>query len=114
MAGAVFGIQSLPTGITEPEDCAIQSIDIEETVDRSSYRNKEGVTIALVPHKLKTISATVNLKGKVALTGVAAGAFTEGTLKVVSSKFGETVDDVPSSTIAYKAYESVETEGGDE
>lgn len=107
MAGAIFAIQSLPTGITEPADCAIQSISIKKSVNHSSYRDKGGVTVALIPHKLLTAEVSVELKGKVSLSTVVAGAFTEGTLKQLSAKFTETVEDVPSSSISYKSYASV-------
>jgi hypothetical protein len=41
------------------------------------------------------------------LSSVTAGAFTEGTLKLVSAKFTESVDDVPEGSQTFKAYESI-------
>lgn len=102
-----FSVSTLPTGVTAPTDCALQSVEIKESADKSSYRDASGVTVGLIPHPLKTTEVTLEVKGKVPLTGVIAGAFTEGTLKQVSAKFSETVDDVPSGSITYKAYETI-------
>ncbi len=105
--GATFAIASLPSGTSAPSDCAIQSVETKESVDKSTYRSGEGVTVGAIPHKLKTTEVTLEFKGKVPLTGVTDGAFTQGTLKQVSAKFTETVDDVPSGSLVYKAYEGI-------
>jgi hypothetical protein len=104
---ASFGINALPSGTAAPSDCAIQSTETKESVDKSTYRDGNGVTIGAIPHKLKTTEVNLEFKGKVPLAGVTPGAFTEGTLKLVGAKFSETVDDVPSGTLNYKAYEGI-------
>jgi hypothetical protein len=104
---ATFAISSLPSGTSAPADCAIQSVETKESVDKSTYRDGTGVTVGAIPHKLKTTEVTLEFKGKVPLSGVTAGAFTEGTLKLVGAKFSETVDDVPSGTQTYKTYEGI-------
>lgn len=103
---ASFAITSLPSGTSAPADCAIQSIETKESVDKSTYRDGTGTTVGAIPHRLKTTEVSLEFKGKVPLAGVTPGAFTEGTLKLMSAKFSETVDDVPSGTLAYKAYGS--------
>ena len=104
---ATFGASSLPAGVSAPADCAVQSVEVKESAEQSTYRDGSGVTVGLIPHKLKTTEVTLELKGKVPLTGITAGAFVEGTLKQVSAKFTESVDDVPSGTITFKTYSSI-------
>jgi hypothetical protein len=104
---ATFGASTLPTGVTAPTDCAVQSVEVKESADNSQYRDGSGVTAGLVPHKLMTTEVVLEVKGKVPLTGVTAGAFTEGTLKQVGAKFSETVDDVPSGSLTYKSYATI-------
>jgi len=104
---ATFGASTLPAGVTAPTDCAVQSVEVKESADNSQYRGGDGVTAAIVPHLLKTTEVTLELKGKVPLTGVTAGAFTEATLKQVAAKFSETVDDVPSGSVTFKAYATI-------
>lgn len=104
---ATFGTGTLPTGAALPADCALQSVEVKESAEVSTYRDGSGVTIGVIPHKLKTTEVTLEVVGKPALSGVTAGAFTEGTLKIVSAKFSESVDGPPSGTVTYKAYESI-------
>jgi hypothetical protein len=104
---ATFGAATLPGSLSVPTDCAVQSVEVKESADKSRYRGGDGVSVGLVPHKLKTTEVTINLKGKVPLSSVTAGAFTEGTLKLVSAKFTESVDDVPEGSQTFKAYESI-------
>jgi hypothetical protein len=101
---ATFGASTLPAGVTLPTDCAVQNFSDKESADKSSYRDGAGVTVGLVPHKLISREVSLNVKGKVPLTGITAGAFTEGTLKKVSAKFKESVDDVPEGSETYKTW----------
>lgn len=110
---ATFAIPSLPSGVAAPADCAIQSVETKETVESSTYRDQNGVTAGVIPHKLKTTETTIDAVGRPLLVGVVAGAFTEGTLKQISAKFSENVDGPPSGTVVYKAYESISDGGGD-
>lgn len=87
----------------------MQSVETKETVENSTYRDQNGVTVGVIPHKLLTREVTMELVGRPPLTGVIAGAFTEGTLKQMGGKFAENVDGPPSGTLSYKTYESVST-----
>ncbi len=87
----------------------MQSVETKETVENSTYRDQNGVTVGVIPHKLRTREVTPGVIGRPPLTGVIAGAFTEGTLKLMSAKFTENVDGPPSGTLSYKTYESVST-----
>lgn len=107
MAATFAATSTLETGVSVPTDCAVQSEETKESAESSSYRDGSGVTVGLIPHKLLTKEVTLEVKGKVPLTGVVAGAFTEGTLKLVAAKFTETVDDVPSGSLTYKAYSTI-------
>lgn len=108
---AAFGISSLPSGLTAPADCAVQSVETKEIVESSTYRDQTGVTVGVIPHKIITREVTIEVVGRPALTGVIAGAFADGTLKMISAKYTENVDGPPSGTITYKAYESISSGG---
>lgn len=104
---ATFAIPSLPGGVTAPDDCAVQSVETKESAESSNYRDQNGVTVGVIPHKLITREVTIEVVGRPSLIGVIAGAFTEGTLKQVSAKFSESVDGPPSGSVVYKTYESI-------
>ena len=108
---ATFGAEVLPAGVTIPTDCAVQSCDEKESVEKSTYRGGDGITAGVISHKLVTREVTLEVVGKPPLTGVVAGAFAEGTLKQISAKFTENVDGPPSGSVTYKSDSSVG--GGD-
>lgn len=108
---ATFGVEILPVGVVIPPDCAVQSCEEKESVEKSTYRDGMGITVGMLGHKLKTTEVNVEVIGKPPLSGVVGGAFVEGTLKLVRSKFAEDVDGPPSGSMTHKTYSSVE-EGG--
>lgn len=113
MAGAVFGISTFPLGISTPSDCAVQSVEVKESVEVSTYRDVSGITVGVLPHKLVSREATIEVVGRPSLLSVITGAFVEGTYKQVSAKFTENVDGPPTGTVSYKTYANVGGGGGE-
>lgn len=104
---ATFGIGSLPSGASAPNDTAVKSATTKESVDTYNYRDETGVTKRLLAGKLKTTEVTLDVIGSPSLAAVAAGPFGEGTLKMVSAKISESNDSAPEGTVTYKGYESL-------
>lgn len=104
---ATFGIGSLPSGASAPSDTAVKTATTKESVDTYNYRDETGVTKKLLAGKLKTTEVTLDVIGSPSLAAVAAGAFAEGTLKMVSAKISESNDGAPEGTVTYKGYETI-------
>jgi hypothetical protein len=100
---ATFGV-TLPTGAAAGTDGLLRSTSTKETVETFNYRDGTGVTKKLLPGKLKTTEVTVEFFGAATLSSVSAGAFTSGTLKMVSAKTSESGEGVPEGTHTYKSY----------
>jgi hypothetical protein len=101
---ATFGAGSVPSGTAVGSDGILRSVTTKESVDTYQLRGSTGVTEQLIPGKTKTTEVTVEFYGNANLSGVTAGAFTTGTLKMVSAKISESNEGVPEGTHVYKSY----------
>jgi hypothetical protein len=104
---ATFGAGTLPTGTAIGTDGILRSVTTKESVDTFPLRDGTGVTKQLVPGKTKTTEITVEFYGNPNLASVSAGAFTLGTLKMVSAKLSESNEGVPEGAHVYKSYSAI-------
>lgn len=103
---ATLGVTNLH-GFTVPAGCVIRQLSFKESIENYKKRSATGTTIRNIPGHLKTTELVAELDGLAPLSLVTAGEFTEGTLKAVSVRGNEGNEDVPTSTVTMKAYESV-------
>lgn len=88
-------------------DGILRSVTTKESVDTFPLRDANGVTVQLVPGKTKTTEITVEFYGDAVLSSVSAGAFSEGTIKMVSAKISQSNEGVPEGTHTYKSYDGI-------
>jgi hypothetical protein len=101
---ATFGVGSLPSGASAPANTAVKTASIKESVETYPYRDETGVTKKLIAGKLKTTEVTLDVIGSPSLAAVAAGAFSEGTLKMVSAKITESNEGAPEGSVTFKGF----------
>jgi hypothetical protein len=99
---ATFGATT--QGGTVPSGGYLRSSSKKESVETFPYRNASGVTTELLPGNMKTTEVTIEFHGDAALGSVTAGAFTGGTLKLVSAKVSQSNEGAPEGTHTYKSY----------
>ena len=100
---ATFGA-TLPQNTATGSDGLLRSASTKESVETFNYRDATGVTKQLLPGKLKTTEVTVEFFGNANLASVSAGAFANGTLKMVSAKTSQSTEGAPEGTHTYKSY----------
>ena len=103
---ATFGVGSLPSGASAPANTAVKTASIKESVETYPYRDETGVTKKLIAGKLKTTEVTLDVIGSPSRAAVAAGAFAEGTLKMVSAKITESNEGAPEGSVTFKGFAS--------
>ena len=104
---ATFGAGSLPGGPAVGSDGLLRSHSTKESCETYSYRDGTGETKEFLPGALLTKEVSVEFYGSANLSGVAAGAFTAGTLKMVSAKVSESNEGAPEGTHTYKTYSTI-------
>ena len=101
---ATFGVGSLPSGASAPANTAVKTTSVKESVETYQYRDETGVTKKLIAGKLKTTEVTLDVIGSPSLAAVAAGAFAEGTLKMVGAKITESNEGAPEGSVTFKGF----------
>ena len=104
---ATFGAGTLTAPVAVGTDGLLRSVTSKNSVETYPYRNANGVTEVLLPGKLRTNETTVEFYGAAALASVAGGAFTQGTLKLVSAKTSESNEGVPEGSHTYKSFTDI-------
>jgi len=104
---ATFGAGTVPSGAAVAQDGLLRSHSTKESVETYPYRDGTGETKEFLPGKLKTTEVTVEFFGAADLSAVSAGAFTGGTLKMVSAKTTESNEGAPEGTHTYKAFATI-------
>jgi hypothetical protein len=104
---ATFGAGTVPAGTAVGAEGILRSVTTKESVDTSNYRDGTGETKWLLANKLKTTEVTVEFYGNANLAGVSAGAFTDGSLKMVAAKVTESNEGPPEGTHTYKSYTTI-------
>ena len=92
-----IGITS--TDIAEPSNSTTEEFTTDSTVETVTIRDKTGVTKHVAKLGYSTTNFTRRGRGAGDLTGVAAGAISEGTAKIISVSNTQTADDFPSYEI---------------
>ena len=85
--------------MTAPTGGHVQESTREQSREVATIRNASGVTVIAVAKPLVTTDVTIKGKGDPVLAGVTTGAFTSGTLKIISAKGTESNDDFPDFEI---------------
>ncbi len=93
-----IGITS--TDIAEPSNSTTEEFTTDSTVEVATIRDKTGVTKHVQKLKYSTTNFTRRGRGAGDLSGVAVGAITEGTAKIISVSNTQTADDFPSYEIS--------------
>ena len=91
-------------GINTPSGGYTNEATKEDAVELATVRDESGVTKVCKPKNLKTTTSTIRGKGVAALSGVSAGSFSSGTVKVVAAKQTENSDDFPDFEITGRKY----------
>jgi hypothetical protein len=99
---ATFGA-TLPAGTATGAGGLLRSTSSKTSVETFNFRDSAGVTKEFKSGLLSR-EVTVEFWGAADLSSVAAGAFTAGTLKMVSAKISESNDAIPAGTHTYKSY----------
>jgi hypothetical protein len=92
-----IGITS--TDIAEPSNSTTEEFTTDTSLDVATIRDKTGVTKHVAKLKYSTTTFTRRGRGVGDLSGVAAGAITEGSVKILSVSNTQTADDFPSYEI---------------
>ena len=92
-----IGITS--TDIAEPSNSTTEEFTTDTALDVVTIRDKTGVTKHVAKMKYSTTTFTRRGRGAGDLSGVTAGAITEGTAKILSVSNTQTADDFPSYEI---------------
>jgi hypothetical protein len=103
---ATFGA-TLPSGAAVGTDGLLRSTSSKVSVETYNYRDGTGETKEFLPGAMTTREVTVEFFGAPDLSDVAAGAFTVGTLKLVSAKLSESNEGAPEGTHTYKSYSTL-------
>lgn len=103
---ATFGVSD-NFGLTAPAVSTVEESSTESEVEIKTIRNASGTTCQAVPAKM--VKTTVMIKGRgTSAASVAAGAFTEGVVKVTSVKNAESNDDFPTYEITGVSYSNLD------
>jgi hypothetical protein len=103
---ATFGA-TLPNNTVIGTDGLLRSSSTKVSVEAFPYRDGTGETKKFLPGNLRTTEITVEFFGAADLSAVTAGAFTPGTIKMVSAKTTESNEGVPEGTHTYKGYSTL-------
>lgn len=90
--------------ISAPSGGYVNEAEQDQSVDVATVRDENGVTKVALPKKMITETQTIKGKGDAGLAAVTAGAFSAGTIKIISAKQTETNDDFPDFEIVGKKY----------
>lgn len=104
---ATFGAGTVPGGTAVGTDGLLRSVTSKDSVETFNYRDATGETKEFLPGALKTTETTVEFYGAATLASVSAGAFTGGTLKMVSAKTSESNEGVPEGSHTYKTFSTI-------
>jgi hypothetical protein len=92
-----IGITS--TDIAEPGNSTTEEFTTDSTVEVATIRDKTGVTKHVAKLGYSTTNFTRRGRGVGDLSGVAAGAISEGSARIISVSNTQTADDFPSYEI---------------
>jgi hypothetical protein len=104
---ATFGAGTVPSGAAVGTDGLLRSHSTKESCETYNYRDGTGETKEFLPGKLLTKEVSVDFYGSADLSAAAAGAFTAGTLKMVSAKTTESNEGAPEGTHTYKTFSTI-------
>lgn len=93
--------------LTTPTGGYTSEAESDRSVDVATVRDEDGNVVIAKPKKMVTDTQTIKGKGDCNLAGVTAGAFTSGTVRVISAKQTENADDFPDFEITGKKYSSL-------
>jgi len=92
-----IGITS--TDIAEPGNSTTEEFTTDSTVEVATIRDKTGVTKHVAKLGYSTTNFTRRGRGVGDLSGVAAGAISEGSARIISVSNTQTAEDFPSYEI---------------
>lgn len=90
--------------LTTPVGGFTHEADSDQSIDVVTIKDEDGITVVAVPKKLITETQTIKGKGDPGLASVVAGAFTAGTIKVISVSGSESNEDFPDFEITGKKF----------
>lgn len=93
-----IGITS--TDIAEPSNSTTEEFTTDTSLEVATIRDKTGVTKHVSKLGYSTTTFTRRGRGAGDLSGVTAGAISEGTVKILSVSNTQTADDFPSYEIS--------------
>lgn len=93
--------------LTTPTGGYTSESESDRTVDVATVKDENGNVVVAKPKKMITNTQTIKGKGDANLAAVTAGAFTSGTVKVISAKQTENADDFPDFEITGTKYSSL-------
>jgi hypothetical protein len=99
---ATFGA-TIPAGTAIGQDGLLRNTSSKTSCETFGFRDSAGVTKKFKPGMISR-EVTVEFWGGADLSAVSAGAFTAGTLKMVSAKITENNEEIPSGSHTYKSH----------
>ena len=93
--------------LTTPSGGYTSEAESDRSVDVATVKDENGNVVVAKPKKMVTNTQTIKGKGDANLAAVTAGAFTSGTVKVISAKQTENADDFPDFEITGTKYSSL-------
>ncbi len=93
--------------LTTPVGGYVHEAESERTIDNVTIRDENGDTVVSRPRKRIVDAQSIKGKGDANLAAVVAGAFTLGTLRVISAKQTETAEDFPDFEIEGKVFSNM-------
>lgn len=101
---AHFGVTLGDVDLTKPSGGYVSEAESDESIDVAEVRDENGDIAVARPKKMVTETQTIKGKGDPEIAAVTSGAFTSGTVKIVSAKGSESQEEFPDFEITGRKY----------
>jgi hypothetical protein len=93
--------------LTTPAGGYTSEAESDQSVEVATVKDEDGIVVIAKPKKLITNTQVIKGKGDCNLAAVTSGAFSAGTVKVISAKQTENADDFPDFEITGKKFSNI-------
>lgn len=101
---AHFGVTLGDVDLTTPDGGYTNEAESDESIDVAEVRDEQGDIVVAKPKKMVTETQTIKGKGDPVISAVTSGAFTAGTVKIISAKGSESQEEFPDFEITGRRY----------